>query len=344
MKKSRYKFSSATVDYYFQGKLASLDELAEKKNTFILTDKIIYAKYKNRIKGWKTIVIDPGEDQKSQNTVDWIISELIRFEADRNSLLIGMGGGVITDLAGYVGSIYMRGISFGFIPTTLVAMVDASIGGKNGIDVDRYKNLVGVIRQPSFILFDVELLNSLPNAEWINGFSEIIKHASIGDLSMFRELEKRNPDEFRNDPVLLSSLIMRNADFKSIIVKSDEFEKNKRRILNFGHTIGHALEKTYNISHGQAVSIGMSYASIISEKHTGFNEASRICRILLQYDLPAFIPFDVDEIFEVLKMDKKKERKEINYVMLEKIGRAIIKPLSLNEMRKMLKVINKSFD
>src|SRR4029453_3783228 len=138
---------------------------------------------------WSTIILQPGEEYKVQETVNTIVQQLIEIEADRKFTLVGVGGGVITDLTGYVASVYMRGISFGFIPTSLLAMVDASIGGKNGIDVGVYKNMVGIIRQPKFILHDMIFLNSLPQKEWENGFAEIIKHAAIKDETMFRELE-----------------------------------------------------------------------------------------------------------------------------------------------------------
>ncbi len=138
-----------------------------------------------RFKGWNTIVLKPGEEYKVQATVDAVIEELIDMEADRKTTLVGVGGGVVTDITGYVASVYMRGISFGFIPTSVLALVDASIGGKNGIDVGVYKNMVGVIRQPAFLLYDMVFLKSLPQTEWENGFAEIIKHACIKDAAMF---------------------------------------------------------------------------------------------------------------------------------------------------------------
>src|SRR6185436_8006814 len=148
----------------------------DQRNAVIITDENVFSNHKKRFKDWRVIVLQPGEDQKSQATVDSIIAQLIMLEDDIKTTLVGVGGGVVTDITGYAASVYMRGIRFGFIPTTLLAMVDASIGGKNGVDVGIYKNLVGTIRQPSFILHDLVFLNSLPQSEWTNGFAEIIKH------------------------------------------------------------------------------------------------------------------------------------------------------------------------
>jgi 3-dehydroquinate synthase len=226
----------------------------------------------------------------------------------------------------------MRGIKFGFAPTTLLSMVDASIGGKNGIDVGVYKNLVGTIRQPSFILYDYIFLNTLPESEWTNGFAEIIKHACIKDATMFKELEVGSLQRFQGRKKSVYDLIQRNAILKTRVVQRDEFEKADRKLLNFGHTLGHALENQYELSHGQAISIGMTYASHISEQVSGFRETNRLVNVLEKYGLPTHAEFDKKKAFEVLKMDKKRERKEINYVLLEKIGKGVIKTIPLKQL------------
>lgn len=192
MKKITYKFSNSSVDYYLAFGISYLKEIVDKKNTILITDENVYGHHEKRFKGWNTIVLKPGEEHKVQNTVDAVIEELIGMEADRKTTLVGIGGGVVTDITGYVASVYMRGIPFGFVPTSILAMVDASIGGKNGIDVGVYKNMVGVIRQPKFLLYDLAFLNTLPQSEWENGFAEIIKHACIKDAAMFRELESNS--------------------------------------------------------------------------------------------------------------------------------------------------------
>jgi 3-dehydroquinate synthase len=274
-----------------------------------------------------------------QETIDAVIEQLISMEADRKTTLVGVGGGVITDITGYAASVYMRGIPFGFIPTSLLAMVDASIGGKNGIDVGVYKNMVGVIRQPKFILHDMVFLNSLPQTEWENGFAEIIKHACIKDAAMFRELEKSSFKTYQNRKKSICMLVQRNAVIKSKVVQLDEFEKGDRRLLNFGHTLGHALENQYELSHGQAVSIGMAYASVISQELLGFKEPNRVTRLLSQYDLPTFAEFDKQKVFNVLKMDKKRERESINYVLLEKIGKGVVKSIPLRQLEEIIMIL-----
>src|SRR5688572_9924753 len=189
MKALKYKFGSSSTEFYFAYGISHLKKITDPKTTILITDENIFGAHPKRFKGWNTIVLKPGEEFKIQSTIDSIIQQLIEREADRKTVLVGVGGGVITDITGYVASVYMRGLQFGFIPTSLLALVDASIGGKNGIDVGVYKNMVGIIRQPAFILHDLVFLNSLPQEEWVNGFAEIIKHACIRDLVMFGELE-----------------------------------------------------------------------------------------------------------------------------------------------------------
>jgi 3-dehydroquinate synthase len=243
---------------------------------------------------------------------------------------------VITDITGYVASVYMRGIPFGFIPTSILAMVDASIGGKNGIDVGVYKNMVGIIRQPKFILHDLVFLNTLPQNEWENGFAEIIKHACIKDASMFKELEATSYKKYQGRKKPVCELIQRNAIIKSRVVQRDEFEKGERRLLNFGHTLGHALENQYELSHGQAISVGMTYASHISEQLTGFKEAKRVVNLLEKYNLPTYAEFNRQKVFEVMKMDKKREKTEMNYILLERLGKGVVRSLPTNELERIL--------
>ena len=339
MKKLTYKFSNASTVYYLAYGISHLKEIVNQKTSIIITDENVFNAHTKRFKNWNCIVLKPGEEFKVQATVDAVIEQLIEMEADRKTTLIGVGGGVVTDITGYVASIYMRGLKFGFVPTTILSMVDASIGGKNGIDVDVYKNMVGTIRQPSFILHDLIFLNTLPQTEWENGFAEIIKHACIKDAAMFKELEENSFKTYQGRKKTVCELIQRNAILKTKVVQKDEFEKGERRLLNFGHTLGHALENQYELSHGQAVSIGMTYASIISERIMDFREAARVAGLILQYDLPTFASFNKQKVFEVLKMDKKRERKEINYVMLERIGKGVVKSVPLKTIEELIETI-----
>ncbi len=339
MKIAKYKFSNSVVEYYFSAAFAQLKKIVDKKSTVIITDENVFFNHSKRFQGWNVIVIKAGEQYKIQETVDSIIEQLLGMGIDRSSTLVGAGGGVVTDLTGYVASIYMRGVRFGFVPTTVLAMVDASIGGKNGIDVGLYKNMVGVIRQPAFIFFDSSFLDTLPEKEWVNGFAEIIKHACVRDATMFRELEKTSLSNYRKRSAI-AKLVERNAILKTRIVQIDEFEKKERRLLNFGHTLGHALENQYELSHGQAISIGMAYAAKVSEQLIGFKEANRLIDILEKYGLPANMDFDHHEVMDVLKMDKKKVRNEINYILLQSIGRSVIYKIPLDKLDKLIRKVS----
>ncbi len=337
MNPDTFTFSKKSVDYHFSASLKQLGKLADKKNAVVITDDHVFDAHKDKFKGWNVISLKPGEAYKVQATVDSVIDTLIQMQADRNTTLIGVGGGVITDLTGYIASVYMRGINFGFVPTSLLAMVDASIGGKNGIDVGEYKNMVGVIRQPSFLLYDISLLDTLPHTNWSDGFAEIIKHACILDAPAFRMLEQEDIPSIRKNKELLSLIIKRNALLKTKLVQKDEFEKGDRKLLNYGHTLGHALETQYELSHGQAISLGMVYAGRLSEQLLGFPETERVSSLLEQYGLPIAAAFKMDKVLAILKMDKKRVSKHMNYVLLEKIGKAVVHPIELKKLDMLLK-------
>jgi shikimate kinase / 3-dehydroquinate synthase len=334
-------FSEKKVAYYFDSPFLYLDELLDRRNAVLITDENVFQLHQQKFEGWKTIVIKAGEEHKQQATVDFIITQLITLEADRKTFIVGVGGGVVTDITGYAASIYMRGLKFGFVPTTILAMVDASIGGKNGVDVGVYKNLAGLIKQPDFLLFDYTLLQTLPNDQWVNGFAEIIKHACIKDALLFEMLEKFTLNDFRTDAALLAALIERNVVIKTTVVVNDEFEQGERKLLNFGHTIGHAIENMHRLPHGHAISIGMVAACNLSEKLNEFHfeEAKRVLLLLIKYHLPVDIETEYEKVFEVLKMDKKRSKNEMNFILLSKIGQAVIKPIELNELHKHLKEI-----
>src|SRR5215213_7734786 len=222
MQKKVFRFSNSLVDYYFEGKISQIREVVGSAKSIFVTDENVFAAHEKQFRNKKIIVLKAGEEHKNQSTVDSVIKQLIELEADRKTVLVGVGGGVVTDITGYVAAIYMRGIPFGFVPTSLLAMVDASIGGKNGIDVGVYKNMVGIIRQPSFLLFDTSLLQTLPDQEWRNGFAEIIKHASIKDAAMFKQLEQSDVAYYQKKKKDLSGLVRRNALLKTKVVQLDE--------------------------------------------------------------------------------------------------------------------------
>ena len=336
MRKLSCKFNYAATDYFFDANFSQLKTLVDKKNAVLITDEKILLGHSSRLNGWNLIVLKSGEEYKTQETVDAVIDNLIEMGADRQTVLIGVGGGVITDITGYAASIYMRGLKFGFVPTSLLAMVDAAIGGKNGVDVGVYKNMVGTIRQPAFLLYDYSFLKTLPEAEWVNGFAEIIKHACIKDAAMFKSLEQSPIDIFRRNKKAIGSLVERNARIKTKIVQQDEFEKGDRRLLNFGHTLGHALENLYQLPHGQAVSLGMTAACELSQILCSFSQSQRVIDLLDKYGLPTDAEFDKRKVLEILKKDKKKEKDHINYILLDKIGKGKVQQIPIKQLERFI--------
>ncbi len=341
MHKSEFKFSQKTVSCYFDAAFSFLAELVKDKEIVIITDENIYQLHTDKLAAYPVIKFTAGEEHKNQDTVDLIIQELIKLGANKNTFLIGVGGGVVTDLTGYVASVYMRGIKFGLVPTSVLAMVDAAIGGKNGIDVGVFKNMVGTIRQPEFIFYDYSFLQTLPVNEWVNGFAEIIKHACIKDAALFAVLEKYSLHDYQADKTLMAELIEKNVDIKTQIVTRDEFEKGERKLLNFGHTIGHAIENLHEIPHGHAVSIGIVAACNLSEQVNDFqySEAARIVKLLSRYHLPVDVETDHEKVFEIIRMDKKRKDDGIQFILLNKIGDAAIVYITLTEFEKHLKEI-----
>jgi 3-dehydroquinate synthase len=285
------------------------------------------------------LVIPPGENTKDLHTIESLTRQLIEKEATRKTLVIGVGGGVITDITGFLASVYMRGVSFGFIPTSLLGMVDAAIGGKNGVDLGMNKNMIGVIRQPDFILFDSTFLQTLPDDEWSNGFAEIIKYACIFDAELFEELSVKNLTWYRDTGNgAINTVIESCVAWKNKTVVEDEMETGSRKLLNFGHTAAHAIENLYDLPHGKAVGIGMVIACLVSEKEVGLDPAvtARLKNLLGQYHLPVKMQIDATKAMELLKMDKKRVNDTIDYIMLERIGKAVIHSLPIPVIEKTL--------
>ena len=331
-----YQQKNISTKLYFQSSINNLNELVDINNAIIITDENVFEKHSPKFKSLNTIVINAGEEFKVQETVNSIIEQLVNANANRKTFLIGIGGGVVTDITGYVASVFMRGISFGFIPTTILGLVDASIGGKNGVNVGLFKNIIGTINQPKFILHDISFLKTLPVQEWSNGFAEIIKHAAIGNKKMFAELQNNSIKIYQKDIKLLGNLLEQNAKQKLKVVAKDVYEKGDRKHLNFGHTLGHAVENTYQISHGQAISIGMHFACKLSEEVLNFSQTKEVNELLVQYSLPTHINFKPKKVFDVLVMDKKREQGFVHFILLEKIGKAVIKKMSLKELKSFL--------
>ena len=336
MQEQTINFSGRSTTFCFDAVYGDLKKFADPANSIVITDATIYAAHEATFSGWQTIVTKAGEAYKTQATADDIIAQLIERGADRTTTLIGVGGGVVTDVTGYVASIYLRGIPFGFVPTTILAMVDAAIGGKNGVDVGVYKNMVGTITQPKFLLYDMDFLKSLPDREWRNGFAEVIKHAAIKNAGLFHELENKTLEYYQQNNDALQKLIRANVLLKAGVVQQDERETGERRLLNFGHTLAHALEKKYELMHGEAVAIGMVFAAKLSAALCGFGKVDVLRTVIESYGLPTAISYDKDAVFDVLRRDKKKEGGMVHYILLKDIGNAVVQKISLTELNQLL--------
>lgn len=336
MRTQQFTISDTTTHFYFNASLELLKQLAPVETSFIITDENVMLHYGTHFKPWKVITIPAGETSKNLDVLDDIVRQLIALDADRNATIIGIGGGVVTDIAGFVAGIYKRGVKCGFVPTSILGMVDAALGGKNGLDIGEYKNMIGLVRQPNFILYDYHLLKTLPKAEWINGFAEIIKHACILNSEMFTYLQRHFIEDFQRDEALLSKLIEQNVLLKMTVVQEDEMEMNVRKLLNFGHTLGHAIENVYDLPHGHAVSIGMAFAAKVSADIYGFSNEVDVLNLLGKYHLPTHFDFNKETALANIQKDKKKSGNAISYVLLNKIGTASVKPLTIQEIEKYL--------
>lgn len=331
-------FSGGSVDYHFHEPFANLKELVGSRKAVFVTDSNVHALFGSLFDGASLIVIPAGEASKTPDSLLQITEQLIQLEADRSSILIGVGGGMITDLTGFAASVYMRGVRFGFVPTTLLGMVDAAIGGKNGVNVGLHKNMLGTITQPEFVLIDTGFLQTLPELEWSNGFAEVIKYGCIFDRFLFDQLSTSSLSSFSSNLSKTIGVIEACVAWKNKTVQEDQNESGNRKRLNFGHTVGHAIEKLHELPHGHAVSIGMMVASLLSEKQAGLSsEATKMLRqTLSQYQLPTTIAYDADNILHVLKMDKKRSREQVDFILLDAIGRSRIQSLSFDIIRETL--------
>lgn len=326
---------SATVRCYFNISAERLIRDLPAENVFFVTDENVFNAHPELFPRERLIIIPSGEPNKNLDTVSRAIDELHDLEAGRDAYLIGIGGGVVTDVSGFIASVYLRGIKFSFVPTSILAMVDAAIGGKNGVNAGQIKNQIGVIRQPQSLYFDFSTLQSLPEDEWISGFAEIIKHACIRDKEMFQFLENNTLEEIRKDENVLSELIRKNVNIKLNIVAEDENEMGARRLLNFGHTLGHSIENLTKLPHGFAVAVGMVFACRISERLSGFDpeNTKRLIQLLQKYHLPVSVPFDKDAAWRLLVHDKKKAGDHIHFILLNEIGEGVAKKLPLTELK-----------
>ena len=285
--------------------------------------------------GFKTAVL-PVPDGERAKSIKWataILDELVRRRCERTTWLLALGGGVVGDLAGFAASTYLRGVPFVQVPTTLVAQVDSSIGGKTGVNHPRGKNLIGTFYQPKLVLIDPHVLGTLPMPEFRAGLAEVIKYGVIQDASFFEFLERDMDRVLGLDPVATHRLIRTSCTIKARVVSSDEREGDRRRILNFGHTLGHALEtvtRYRRYKHGETVAIGMVVAARLAVR-LGLADArvaARIVHLVKRAGLPAELPpFPASALLRAMRQDKKVKNRQIHFVLPNRIGRVVIVPV-----------------
>lgn len=342
-----------TLTYHIQHQTVHVDLgislsewLAKAGNLVVVTDQQVNEIHGEKWKNHPVIALPKGESAKSQKVCFKMLEQLLDWEITSDYTIVGIGGGVVTDMAGFLASIYKRGLPLVLVPTTLLAMVDASLGGKNGINAHNLKNMIGTVYQPQRICFDFDLLKSLPHEEWVNGMAEIIKHAWIADLELLLNLEQSDWNEIKNNPSFLIALVKRNIDIKMNIVAQDPSDKKERRWLNFGHTIGHAIERQLSMAHGKAVALGMMAAINYSGKINGSELVwdNRMRALLIKYDLPVYARINTKDIYNAVLQDKKRSATHLNLVLLREVAQPFLLDIPVDSLldvvNEMLIVIN----
>lgn len=297
------------------------------ERTIVITDDQVNRLYGKLLPACiPRLILPSGERNKNLARVESTYRELLKLGADRSSFLLGLGGGVICDLAAFTAATFMRGLPCGLVPTTLLAQVDAAIGGKNGVNLDAYKNLVGTINQPRFIFISPVFLATLPPEQLACGFAETIKAAAIADAGLFAFLENNRAPLRKLKQEELGRVVQEAVKIKISLVLEDEFETGTRKKLNFGHTLGHALERAGQIDHGAAVAVGMAAASVISERLglLSASEKERLLDLLEAFGLPQKTDCPWPPLARALSRDKKKVGAEMDLVLLRTIGSAEI--------------------
>lgn len=315
-----------------------LQQLLPNCRVIVITDSNVDRCHHALISSYEHIVIGLGEGAKNFATLEKIYTSLMDMYADRSTFLLGIGGGIVTDITGFVATTYMRGVKFGFIPTTLLSQVDASVGGKNGVNVAGYKNMVGTFSMPQFVICDATMLSTLPDREFRAGIAEIIKAAIIADPALFELLESLSFEELRSNTATLASVVEAALRVKIDIVSADEREKGLRRVLNLGHTIAHAIEKSSRIyNHGEAVAAGLCCVTEAALKcgYISASDAERIEALFAKYGFNTELPAPVSQLLKAMRSDKKREGDTLHLIMPEKIGAVRDVRLSFSELEQL---------
>lgn len=359
---------SETLEINYQGKPlynivfeTSFDKLSDEikrigyegRKIAVITDSNVKTLYLDEVTNvlkscsdkFFSFVISAGEENKNLKEIEKIYEFLIENKFDRHDLLVALGGGVVGDMTGFAAATYLRGISFVQVPTTLLAQTDSSIGGKTGVDFNGYKNMVGAFHMPSLVYTNISTLNSLSGRQFASGFAEVMKHGLIKDASFYTWLLDNMYEISDKDPDTLLSMIKRSCEIKKSVVEKDPTEKGDRALLNFGHTLGHAIEKAkdFSLFHGECVALGAIAAAFISWKkeYISMEEYYEIRDMFVPFDLPISVEdLDADTVISLTKNDKKADSNKIKFVLLKGIGKAFISTdVTEDDMKKALEEI-----
>lgn len=300
----------------------------------VVSDATIDRLYHPLLAPYDTVLIGTGESMKTFQTVETIWRRFIELGVDRSTFVLAIGGGIVTDVAGFAAATYMRGLSFGFVSTTLLGQVDASVGGKNGVNVDGYKNMAGTFTQPRFVICDPGMLRTLSDREFRAGLAEVVKAAIIADAGLFGRLEEATFQQLRTDTDLLTDVVSAAIRVKADIVEHDERESGERRKLNLGHTLAHAIEKCSNrMNHGEAVAAGTALVADAAVKMGALQAADRdrIADVLRRLGFDLTPPVDVKRLLKEVGKDKKNEQGVLRIVLPVGIGACEVRPMSSEE-------------
>ena len=320
-----------------------LSQLLPKRRVIVITDSNVDRCHSALISSYEHIIIGLGEQAKNLTTLEKVYTQLMEMGADRSTFLLGIGGGIVTDITGFVGATYMRGVDFGFIPTTLLAMVDASVGGKNGVNIGGFKNMVGTFLQPNFVICDTAKLSTLSDREFAAGVAEIIKAAVIADPKLFELLESADFATLRSDNELLARVVEASLKVKIDVVAADERESGLRRVLNLGHTLAHAIEKSTRVcNHGEAVAVGLCCVVAVAERmgKLSAEERLRIESLCARYNLPTELPEPIEKLLKAIRKDKKREGDKLHLILPTAIGAVEDLALGFDEVEKLFKKRN----
>lgn len=332
---AEFTFHSGKTGVIFDTGFSEIFNIYAKEDKIILIDESVYSFYSRSFPNIPMVIIRHGEQSKSLENFSQITHKLIEYNANKSTVLIGIGGGVVCDITGFTASTFMRGMRHSFIPTTLLAMADAAIGGKTALNQDALKNIIGTVKHPEYVLIDTSFIHTLQGIEIKNGFVEIIKSAILSGGEFFDIVRKFDFTNFRQASV--NDLIKRSIEFKLNIVQQDEIDSGVRKILNLGHTLGHSIEAAYGLPHGIAVSYGLKFATVLSTHKQLINQeqASFILEPLLNLNIIKKTDFDPVKLMKFIRHDKKGIGNEIDYILLEDIGKPLITKMQINEIQQL---------